>query len=103
MVRANAGLARYDPHIATWAARHATSSSTPTLRFISQFGGALVVIPLAFVVAIVESRRVRRFEVWPFLLLVVGGQFMLANSVKFVVGRARPTVDQLTGFSGKSF
>jgi membrane-associated phospholipid phosphatase len=103
MVRANAGLARYDPRIAEWAARHATPSSSSSLRFISQFGGALVVIPLAFVVAVVESRRLRRGAVWPFLLLVVGGQFMLANSIKFIVGRARPAIDQLTGFSGKSF
>lgn len=103
MARANSGLAQYDPRFASWAARHVTTSSTPSLRFISQFGGALVVIPLAIVVAIVESLRARSRAVWAFLILVVGGQFLLANSIKFFVDRARPTLDQLTGFSGKSF
>jgi undecaprenyl-diphosphatase len=103
MVRTNTGLAHYDPRVASWAARHATASSTSIFRFVSQFGGALVVIPLAFVVAVIESLRVRSRAVWFFLLLVVGGQFLLANTIKFLVGRARPTIDQLTGFSGKSF
>jgi membrane-associated phospholipid phosphatase len=103
MARTNGGLAHYDPRIASWAARHDTTSSTPVLRFISQFGGALVVIPLAIVVAAIESLRVRSRAVWAFLLLVVGGQFLLANTIKFFVARARPTLHQLTGFSGKSF
>ena len=103
MARTNGGLAQYDPSIASWAARHNTTSSTPILRFISQFGGALVVIPLGIVVALIESLRLRSRSVWAFLLLVVGGQFLLANTIKFFVARARPTVDQLTGFSGKSF
>ena len=42
MARTNVGVAHYDPSIASWAARHDTTSSTPILRFISQFGGALV-------------------------------------------------------------
>jgi len=103
MARSNTGLAQYDPHIASWAAQHTTASSTPILRFMSQFGGALFVIPLAIVVAAIESLRLRSRAVWTFLLLVVGGQFLLANSVKFFVNRARPTLHQLTGFSGKSF
>jgi len=103
MARSNAGLARFDPRIAAWAADHVTASSTPALSFISQFGGALVVIPIAIVVAAIESLRMRSRAVWAFLLLVVGGQFLLANSVKFFVDRARPTIDQLSGFSGTSF
>jgi membrane-associated phospholipid phosphatase len=103
MARTNRGLTHYDLRVATWAARHHTTASTSVMRFISQFGGSLVVVPLAFVVALIESLRVRSRSVWAFLFLVVGGQFLLANSVKFFVSRARPTIDQLTGFSGKSF
>lgn len=103
MVRANVGLAHYDPKIAVWAAQHATNSSTSILRFISQFGGAVVIVPLAFVVGVFESLRLRSRAVLVFLTLVVGGQFMVANTIKFIVDRARPTVDQLTGFSGTSF
>ena len=62
-----------------------------------------MVVPLAFLVALIESLRLRSRSVWAFLLLVVGGQFLLANTIKFFVARARPTLDQLTGFSGKSF
>ncbi len=103
MVRADVGFAHYDPRVALWAAQHATTSTTPALRFISQFGGAMVVVPLAVVVAAIESLRTRTRSVWPFLLLVVGGQFLLANTIKLFADRARPTIDQLTGFSGKSF
>jgi len=103
MARTNRGLTHYDLSVATWAARHHTTASTRVFRFISQFGGSLVVVPLAFVVAVIESLRLRSRSVWAFLFLVVGGQFLLANTVKFLVSRARPSIDQLTGFSGKSF
>ncbi|MDQ1425806.1 MAG: hypothetical protein QOD72_3304, partial [Acidimicrobiaceae bacterium] len=89
--------------IAAWAARNATTSSVRILRFITQFGGAAVVVPLAVLVAVIESLRVRSRSVWAFLLLAVGGQFLLANTIKFVVDRARPTLHPLTGFSGPSF
>ncbi len=105
MVRTNPkwGLARIDLHIASWAARHATTSTTSTLRFITKFGGSVVVVPLAVLVAVIESLRVRSRAVWPLLLLVVGGQFLLSNTIKLVVARARPALDPLTGFSGTSF
>jgi undecaprenyl-diphosphatase len=105
MVRTNPkwGLTRFDPHVASWAARHATSSSTAFFRFITHFGGAAVVVPLAVVVAVIEARRVRSRAVWAFLLLVVGGQFLMANTIKFFVDRTRPSLLPLTGFSGTSF
>ena len=103
MARSKTGLTHYDSRVASLAADHATSLSTSILRFITQFGGAMVLIPLAVVVAVIESRRLRSFAVWAFLLIVVGGQFLLANSIKFLVDRARPSLDPLTGFSGTSF
>jgi len=103
MVRSNYGAVRYDSDIARWAMRHAASSPTSVMRFITQFGGAVVIIPIAVVVAVFESLRVRSRSVWAFLFLVIGGQFFLANAIKFLVDRSRPTLDQLTGFSGSSF
>ena len=38
-----------------------------------------------------------------FLVLVVGGQNVLANVVKVLVDRARPDIHPLAGFSGASF
>ena len=103
MARTNSGLAHYDVRVASWAARHHTTTATSVFRFASRFGGAVYIVPLAFVVATVESLRLRSRSVWAFLLLVVGGQFLLANTVKYFVDRARPSLDQLTGFSGTSF
>ena len=103
MVRSNDGVVRYDSDIAQWAMRNAASSPTGVLRFITQFGGAVVIIPLAIGVGAMESQRVQSRSVWAFLSLVIGGQFLLANSIKFLVDRSRPALDQLTGFSGTSF
>ncbi len=36
-------------------------------------------------------------------MLAVGGQFAVADLVKWIVDRARPNFDRLTGFSGASF
>ena len=83
--------------------RGTTRTATDVFRFASRFGGAVYVVPLAFVVAAIESLRLRSRSVWAFLLLVVGGQFLLANTIKYFVDRARPSLDQLTGFSGTSF
>ena len=103
MARTKSGFTLYDIKIASWVAHHDTASSTRVLRYITQFGGAVVIVPLSVVVAAAEYWRVRSRAVFPFLLLVVGGQFLLANTIKFLVGRARPSFNPLTGFSGSSF
>jgi undecaprenyl-diphosphatase len=82
---------------------HATVLSTRFLRFYTQLGGALVIVPLGVIVAIVETIRQRSVGIVTFLTLVVGGQFLIANIIKSIVDRARPDFDQLTGFSGSSF
>jgi len=61
------------------------------------------VILLALIVALVEARRLRRLSVVAFLAVVVAGQFLVAETVKHVVDRARPDLLNLTGFSGTSF
>lgn len=38
-----------------------------------------------------------------FFVLTVGGQYLIVNVVKWLVDRARPNLDRLTGFSGPSF
>ena len=103
MARTQRGLAQLDPRIASWAATHVSSASVSPLRSVTQFGGAVVLVPLAAVVAVIESIRARSRSVALFLLVVVGGQFLVANTVKFVVDRARPAIHPLTGFSGRSF
>jgi undecaprenyl-diphosphatase len=103
MIHTNSGFARLDRSASLFGAHHATALSTRFLRFYTQLGGALVIVPLAVIVAVVETTRQRSVAVVTFLTLVVGGQFLVANVIKSIVDRARPDFDQLTGFSGSSF
>jgi undecaprenyl-diphosphatase len=103
MIHTNSGFARLDRSVSLFGAHHATALSTDFLRFYTQLGGALVIVPLGVIVAIAETIRQRSAAVFAFLTLVVGGQFLVANVVKAIVDRARPNFDQLTGFSGSSF
>jgi len=103
MIHTNTGLARWDHSASNFGAKHATTLSTHLLNDLSQLGGAYVIVPLAFIVGVVETVRLRSRSVFAFLILLVGGQFLVANIIKSLVGRARPTIDQLSGFSGSSF
>jgi undecaprenyl-diphosphatase len=103
MIHTDSGFARLDRSASLFGAHHATALSTNFLRFYTQLGGALVIVPLGVIVAIAETIRQRSAAVFAFLTLVVGGQFLVANVLKAIVDRARPNFDQLTGFSGPSF
>ena len=103
MIHTDSGFARLDRSASLFGAHHATALSTNFLRFYTQLGGALVIVPLGVIVAIAETIRQRSAAVFAFLTLVVGGQFLVANVLKAIVDRARPNFDQLTGFSGSSF
>ena len=103
MIHTDTGFARLDRSASLFGAHHATALSTRVLKVYTQLGGALVIVPLGVVVAVVESIRQRSIAVVMFLILVVGGQFLVADVIKSFVGRARPHFDQLTGFSGTSF
>ncbi|MDP9101969.1 MAG: phosphatase PAP2 family protein [Actinomycetota bacterium] len=102
MVRRHAGFASFDGSAARFGARHAGQVSTTVLRWLTQLGGAVVLGPLSLLVVVAERRR-RPLVVLIFLTLAVGGQFLLANTVKALVTRARPDLLHLTGFSGSSF
>ncbi|MHB8379080.1 MAG: phosphatase PAP2 family protein [Acidimicrobiales bacterium] len=103
MIDTHTGFARLDRSASLFGAHHATALSTRVLKVYTQIGGALVIVPLGVVIAIVESIRQRSRAVVAFLVFVVGGQFFVADVIKSIVGRARPHFDQLTGFSGTSF
>jgi undecaprenyl-diphosphatase len=103
MVQHNAGLARYDLSAARWGGSNATQTSTQVLRDISLLGGTYVMIAVALLAAITQYRRTRTKTVIGFLLVVVVGQVLLTNLTKVIVGRARPDIHRLTGFSGASF
>src|ERR1700681_1498194 len=78
MVRSHRGFASFDTSAARFGAHHATHTSTQVLRTITQAGGAYVIVPLAVVVGIIEARRRRSWATAAFLVVVVGGQYLLA-------------------------
>jgi membrane-associated phospholipid phosphatase len=103
MIRTTTGPARFDLRLAQFGARRATDATTTFLRTISLLGGTIGVMTAALVVAGAELRRPRPRSAVAFLATVVLGQFAIANLVKWIVDRARPAIDQLTGFAGSSF
>lgn len=103
MVRANTGLARFDRGAATWAAARATPTSTGVLRVVTRFGGANVLVVAAIVIVAVEHQRLPERATALFLALDLGGVSLVVNVVKWLVDRARPAFDQLTGYSSSSF
>ena len=103
MVRTKTGLAHYDLSFARWGADHATPGSTTVVRRLSDLGGTLCVVGLALIVGVVEFRRFHNRAVFGLLVLTVGGQFAIVNLIKAIVDRARPAIEQLTGFSSSSF
>ena len=103
MVQHNAGLARYDLSAARWGGDNATVSSTHVLRDVSLLGGTYCMIVVAVVTAFTQSLRTRTSAVVGFLTVVVLGQTLLMNLTKLIVGRERPDIHRLTGFSGSSF
>lgn len=103
MVQHNAGLARWDLSAARWGGSHATTGSTNFLRDVSWLGGTPVPVAIALATAIYVYARTRRPVVIGFLVVAVGGQWLVSNVTKVIVDRSRPDIHQLTGFSGSSF
>jgi undecaprenyl-diphosphatase len=61
------------------------------------------VVLIGVTVAAIEYRRLRVLAVVAYLFVVIGGQFLMSNAVKLLVGRKRPDLLHLTGYSGTSF
>jgi len=96
LVQTHTGFARMDLGPAQWAAHHATSVTTTVLRVVTA-------LPLVAVLGVVEHRRRPNRSILLFLLLVEGGQVLLANLVKVLVGRERPDIDRLMSVAQFSF
>jgi undecaprenyl-diphosphatase len=103
MIRTDTGLARIDTPIAEWAAQNASEGSTTVMRELSKFGGTAYVVVAAVAVAVYSARRDRGRAAVLFVVVAMIGQFLVSNSIKWSVDRARPTLSNLTGFAGTSF
>jgi membrane-associated phospholipid phosphatase len=103
MIERNVGLAGWDDSIERWAVDSASDGATDVLTWITYLGGTWVIVVVSLAVAAYATVRTRDWAAAGFLTLVVGGQLILSNLLKWVVERARPTLDPLSDFSGASF
>jgi membrane-associated phospholipid phosphatase len=103
MVTSETGLYRYDAGAAAWGAEHATPTSTWLLGLVTWLGATNVVVAVTVGLGALEWLRRRRLAVLVFMVMVVAGQNVIANTVKALVERERPPVPHLAASSGLSF
>lgn len=103
MVDHGSGFARWDESVARWGAENATETGTRILSWITDLGGSLWVSIVGLVVAAWGYWRFRSWKVPAFMVFVVGGQFLVNNALKLLVGRERPDFAQLAGYGGTAF
>jgi membrane-associated phospholipid phosphatase len=103
MVRRNSGVVDFDNSAASWAATHVTGATSHVVTAMTDLGSTPVIIVLAVAVAAYGVWRWHRVSILAFLTIVVGGQFLMSNLIKFGVERARPDIHRLSVFSGSSF
>jgi membrane-associated phospholipid phosphatase len=103
MVTSETGLYRLDASAAAWGADNATPASTWLLGLVTWFGATVTVLSVTVAFGALEWLRRRRLAVLAFLVVVVVGQNLIANTVKELVDRERPPVPHLAPSSGFSF
>jgi membrane-associated phospholipid phosphatase len=103
MVRTNTGVVRFDTGAARWAATNVTGISSRVITFLTDLGSTPLIILLALGVAAYGAWHWHSASILTFLTIVVGGQFLMSNLIKFAVERARPDIHRLGVISGTSF
>jgi membrane-associated phospholipid phosphatase len=103
MVTSQTGLYRYDASAAGWGADNATPTSTWLLGLVTWLGATVTVLAVTVALGALEWLRRRRLAVLAFMVMVVAGQNLIANTVKALVERERPPVPHLAPSSGFSF
>jgi membrane-associated phospholipid phosphatase len=103
MIRSNSGVVNIDISVTRWAAAHATSTSLSVLGWLTQLGGTIGTIVIALATIAYAMRARGRWSIALFVIVVVGGESLLANIIKITVGRVRPDVAPFHVLSGASF
>ena len=103
LVRSNGHVVGIDNGVARWGNRHAAPWSTHALNGVTQLGSIYVVVALSVVVAAGELWRKPSRWIVPFVVAVVAGEELLANVIKGVVDRSRPTFNPAAATLGPSF
>ena len=103
MIRSNSGVVNVDIGVTRWAAAHATSTSLRVFGWLTQLGGTIGIIVVAFATIAYAMRARGRWSIALFVVLVVGGESLLASLIKITVGRVRPDLAPFHVLSGASF
>jgi membrane-associated phospholipid phosphatase len=103
LIRTNSHLIGIDNGVAKWGNRHATPFSTHALKIATQLGSIQVVVGLCILLAVAELLRERDRWTVPFIVAVVGGEEIIANVIKQIVDRARPSFNPAAATLGPSF
>jgi membrane-associated phospholipid phosphatase len=101
-VRTDGAVVHLDRTIDRWADGAATSFSDDVISRITDLGTTLVLVAVGLAVVAVDWVRNRSVRVVPFLIVVIGGQALVVELIKGVVGRQRPQLGLLAGL-GPSF
>lgn len=103
MIRSSSGVVNVDVAVTRWAAAHATGVSLDVFGWLTLAGSTVGVVAVALATTVFALRRWRRWSVALFFLVVLGGQLLLSNAVKYAVERVRPDAPPLHVLSGPSF
>ncbi len=103
LVDENARVASIDASVSEWGSRNASSDAAAVLKAVTQLGSTVVVFVVLAVVAAIDYRRRKSRSVFAFLAIVLGGELILNNALKVIVGRDRPSVLRLVEAHGLSF
>jgi membrane-associated phospholipid phosphatase len=103
LIRSNSELAAIDRSVGQWGVDHRYDWSTEALQLYTWIGDTRLIVPLAIVVAIVESVRRPSRWIFPFLAIVIVGQVLLTNGIKDVLDRVRPEFNPVAETLGPSF
>lgn len=103
MIRTDSGVVRIDQAVARWAADHVEGVSFDVLGVLTVLGSTPAIVVLATATALSAMRQHRGFSTAGFLTLVVGGQFLMSNLIKFAVERVRPDLGHFGALGTPSF
>ena len=103
MIRSSSGVVNADVAITRLAAAHATGASLDVFGWLTLAGSTVGVVAVALAATVFALHRWWRWSLALFFLIVLGGQLLLSNAVKYAVERVRPDAPPLHVLSGPSF
>lgn len=103
LVRGNSTLASIDSSAADWGHDHATGLSTRMLYWVTDLGDWPIVPLIGIAVLLFEWRRAPSRYLLLFLFAVFAGDKLVTNGIKYLVDRARPTLNPIAETFGPSF